>query len=99
MFTREIQQCIKIRNRFEINPGRAFWGDLPFAAVQQFESLPHRPLGGHAKGLTGMTESPADGSRGPISCGGLPDGTDIGSTWMTRMAEIRVPSGHGFRPS
>jgi hypothetical protein len=47
-----------IRNRFEINPGRAFWGDLPFAAVQQFESLPHPAVGADAKGLTGMTESP-----------------------------------------
>ena len=46
-----------------------------------------------------MTESDPSsfGNRIPISCGGSPDGTDMGMIWYTRNALIFVPSGHGFR--
>ncbi len=44
-----------IRSRYEINPGRKFWGQLPFAAVEQSEPTPVARIGADFAGLTGMT--------------------------------------------
>lgn len=45
----------RIRDRFEINPGRKFWGQLPFAAVEQAKPTPHPEVGADFSGLTGMS--------------------------------------------
>ena len=63
-------------------PSRA-WKNISLLAGTTKCALPSASTGHGAQHVrTGTTESPAAAIRRPVSCGGPPDGTDIGSTWQ-----------------